>query len=66
MNPVMDKLRTNYKGKLEVIATTVTVAAHEIPQEKEIGDFGILVYGGFSVERPKWTLPTRPFNYGSS
>ena len=28
------------------IATTVAVAAHEIPQE--IGDFGVLVYGGFS------------------
>lgn len=28
------------------LATTIAVAAHEIPQE--IGDFGILVYGGFS------------------
>lgn len=28
------------------LVTTVAVAAHEIPQE--IGDFGILVYGGFS------------------
>lgn len=28
------------------MATTFAVAAHEIPQE--IGDFGILVYGGFS------------------
>lgn len=28
------------------IVTTFAVAAHEIPQE--IGDFGILVYGGFS------------------
>lgn len=28
------------------IATTLAVAAHEIPQE--IGDFGVLVYGGFS------------------
>lgn len=28
------------------LATTVAVAAHEIPQE--IGDFGVLVYGGFS------------------
>jgi len=28
------------------IATTVAVIAHEIPQE--IGDFGVLVYGGFS------------------
>ena len=31
------------------LATTVAVAAHEIPQE--IGDFGILVYGGFSKAR---------------
>ena len=29
--------------------TTVAVAAHEIPQE--IGDFGILIYGGFSKKR---------------
>lgn len=28
------------------IATTIAVVAHEIPQE--IGDFGVLVYGGFS------------------
>jgi zinc and cadmium transporter len=28
------------------IATTIAVAFHEIPQE--IGDFGVLVYGGFS------------------
>lgn len=28
------------------IATSVAVASHEIPQE--IGDFGVLVYGGFS------------------
>lgn len=28
------------------LVTTIAVAAHEIPQE--IGDFGILVYGGFS------------------
>jgi zinc and cadmium transporter len=26
------------------IVTTIAVAAHEIPQE--IGDFGVLVYGG--------------------
>ncbi len=31
------------------IATTVAVILHEIPQE--IGDFGILVYGGFSQKR---------------
>ncbi|MBI5196261.1 MAG: ZIP family metal transporter [Nitrospirae bacterium] len=28
------------------MATTIAVAAHEIPQE--VGDFGILIYGGFS------------------
>jgi len=28
------------------IATTIAVALHEIPQE--LGDFGVLVYGGFS------------------
>jgi zinc and cadmium transporter len=28
------------------VVTTIAVAAHEIPQE--LGDFGILVYGGFS------------------
>jgi zinc and cadmium transporter len=31
------------------IFTTVAIAAHEIPQE--IGDFGVLVYGGFSRRR---------------
>lgn len=31
------------------IATTVAVAFHEIPQE--IGDFGVLVHGGFSVKK---------------
>ncbi|MDY6761793.1 MAG: ZIP family metal transporter [Candidatus Nanohaloarchaea archaeon] len=31
------------------VATTVAVALHEIPQE--IGDFGVLVHGGFSVKR---------------
>ena len=31
------------------IATTVAVALHEIPQE--LGDFGVLVYGGFSKSR---------------
>lgn len=31
------------------LATTVAVAAHEIPQE--IGDFAILVYGGFSKSK---------------
>ena len=31
------------------IATTVAVTLHEIPQE--IGDFGVLVYGGFSKSR---------------
>lgn len=31
------------------IATSIAVASHEIPQE--IGDFGVLVYGGFSKGR---------------
>jgi len=31
------------------IATTLAVALHEIPQE--LGDFGVLVYGGFSRRR---------------
>lgn len=31
------------------IATTLAVVAHEVPQE--IGDFGILLYGGFSKQR---------------
>ena len=31
------------------IATTIAVALHEIPQE--IGDFGVLIYGGFSKQK---------------
>ena len=31
------------------ITTTVAIAAHEIPQE--IGDFGVLIYGGFQKKR---------------
>ncbi len=31
------------------IATTVAIALHEIPQE--IGDFGLLIYGGFSKSK---------------
>ncbi|HBB02191.1 MAG: zinc/iron permease [Candidatus Peregrinibacteria bacterium GW2011_GWF2_38_29] len=31
------------------IATTIAVILHEIPQE--IGDFGVLIHGGFSVKR---------------
>jgi zinc and cadmium transporter len=37
------------------IATTIAVALHEIPQE--IGDFGVLVHGGFSKRKAiKWNL----------
>jgi zinc and cadmium transporter len=31
------------------ITTTVAIAAHEIPQE--IGDFGVLIYGGFAKKK---------------
>lgn len=31
------------------IATSIAVASHEIPQE--IGDFGVLIYGGFSKQK---------------
>jgi len=31
------------------IATTIAVASHEVPQE--IGDFGVLIYGGFSIKK---------------
>lgn len=31
------------------ITTAIAIAAHEIPQE--IGDFGVLVYGGFKMKR---------------
>uniref|UniRef100_A0A7C6ED12 ZIP family metal transporter n=1 Tax=candidate division WOR-3 bacterium TaxID=2052148 RepID=A0A7C6ED12_UNCW3 len=31
------------------LTTSIAVALHEIPQE--LGDFGILVYGGFSIKR---------------
>lgn len=34
------------------IATTAAVILHEIPQE--IGDFGILIRGGFSVKKALW------------
>ncbi len=36
------------------IATTIAVAAHEIPQE--LGDFGVLVYGGFAKYRARCFL----------
>jgi zinc and cadmium transporter len=39
------------------IATTIAVIAHEIPQE--LGDFGVLVYGGFSKTKAlMWNLLT--------
>ena len=31
------------------VATTLAVTFHEIPQE--LGDFGVLVYGGFSKQK---------------
>ncbi|MGB9914218.1 MAG: ZIP family metal transporter [Candidatus Bathyarchaeales archaeon] len=34
------------------IASTLAVLFHEIPQE--IGDFGVLIYGGFSKKRAVW------------
>jgi zinc and cadmium transporter len=34
------------------VATTLAVVFHEIPQE--LGDFGVLVYGGFSKKKALW------------
>jgi zinc and cadmium transporter len=34
------------------VATTLAVIFHEIPQE--LGDFGVLVYGGFSKKKALW------------
>jgi zinc and cadmium transporter len=34
------------------IATTLAVIFHEIPQE--MGDFGVLVYGGFNKKKALW------------
>ena len=43
-------IATSFMINLQLgIATTVAIIAHEIPQE--IGDFGILVYGGFSKRK---------------
>jgi len=40
------------------LVTTLAVVAHEVPQE--IGDFGVLVFGGLSVRKALW------FNFLSS
>jgi zinc and cadmium transporter len=40
----------SYLVSVEVgIATTIAVIIHEVPQE--IGDFGVLVHGGFSKRK---------------
>ena len=40
-------IAASYLASVQIgIATTIAVIAHEIPQE--IGDFGVLVYGGFT------------------
>lgn len=40
-------IAASYFVSIEVgIATTIAVILHEIPQE--IGDFGVLIHGGFS------------------
>lgn len=49
-------IATSYLAGAQLgIVTTVAIASHEIPQE--IGDFGVLVYGGFSRMRALfWNL----------
>jgi len=43
-------IATTYLASIPLgIVTTMAVLAHEVPQE--IGDFGVLVYGGFSRKR---------------
>lgn len=43
----------SYLVSIEVgIATSIAVMLHEIPQE--IGDFGVLLYSGYSAKRALW------------
>jgi zinc and cadmium transporter len=43
----------SYLVSIEIgIATTLAVVFHEIPQE--IGDFGVLIYGGFNKRKALW------------
>jgi len=43
-------LAASYVASVELgFSTTIAIAAHEIPQE--IGDFGVLIYGGFQKKK---------------